>query len=211
MDFPKNIKVLTGEANWPIWKRKIRDHLDYHEGALDIIDGKLSAPKALATDAKDEEKKEHKAKSDLYRKANSYVKATIASSVTDEVYQKIMDKETAAEVWEALKSEYEATSEDQLFKLCNDFFVFCWTSGEDVSTHTAKLRSLWNDLNNGLKEKKKNELPDLLLVSKTLHILPSSFETFRAGWMLLSKDTEKTSEVLATQLIAFERNFHKRL
>lgn len=28
-------------SDWPIWKIKIRDLLDYHEGALDDIDKKV--------------------------------------------------------------------------------------------------------------------------------------------------------------------------
>ncbi|GFW61575.1 hypothetical protein TNCV_348231 [Trichonephila clavipes] len=41
MDFSRHIKPLTGEIDWPMWKRKIRDLLDYHEGAIEVIDGKL--------------------------------------------------------------------------------------------------------------------------------------------------------------------------
>lgn len=117
-----------------------------------------------------------------------------------------MDKETARETWEALKQLFEATSKDQLFKLCTDLFAYSWTSGEDVSMHLAKLRSLWGELNNGLKIKGESELPDLLLVCKTLQILPNSFETFRSSWMLLTKDSEKTFDELNMQLGIFERN-----
>ncbi|GFY46267.1 hypothetical protein TNIN_203001 [Trichonephila inaurata madagascariensis] len=48
-------------------------------------------------------KKQYKERCDLYRKANSCAKSVIGSTVTDAVYQKIMDKETAFEAWEALK------------------------------------------------------------------------------------------------------------
>ena len=54
-------------------------------------------------------------------------------------------------------------------------------SGEDVSTHLAKLRSIRGDLNNGLDVRKENKLPDLMLVCKTLNILPDKFETFRSS------------------------------
>ena len=83
MNLTKHIKPLVGEADWPIWKRKIRDLLDYHEGTLDIIDNKLEKPKALHRAPRKKEK------SELYRKANSYAKSIIT------VYHKIMDKETA--------------------------------------------------------------------------------------------------------------------
>jgi len=206
MDLVKHIKPLASESDWPIWKRKIRDLLDYHEGALDAIDNKLEKPAPLLDTATFEQRKEYKAACDVYRKANSYAKSMITSTVSDAVYQKIMDKATAHEAWEALKQQFEATSKDQLFKICADFFAFSWTSGDDVSTHVAKLKSLWNELNNRLKAKNENTLPGLLLVCKILHILPSSFENFKSSWMLLTKDEVRTFEELTMQLCVYERN-----
>ncbi|KAF7285959.1 hypothetical protein GWI33_008930 [Rhynchophorus ferrugineus] len=83
IDLIKHIKV---------WMRKIRDLLDYQEGGLDAIVGKLMKPGALATDTDDKMVKNHKVQLDLYKKANSYAKSMITSSVTDVVYQKIIDK-----------------------------------------------------------------------------------------------------------------------
>lgn len=165
MDLIKHIKPLTGESDWSTWKRKIRDLLDYYEGALDVIDGKLVKPEPLAEGAMNAQVKTHKEYSDCYR--NSYAKSRITSAITDEVYQKIMDKERAGEAWEALKQQLEViTSKDQLFKICTEFFAFSWKSGNDVSTHIAQLRSLWSELNNGLQIKGENALPDLILVCK---------------------------------------------
>ena len=207
MDLAKHVKQLTGEADWPLWKRKMRDILDYHEGALEVIDGKMVKPEPLDEGATADVRKEHKAKADIFRKANSYAKTLISSAVADSVYQKIMDKESAKEAWDALKLLYEASSQDQLFKICTDFFAFGWCHDDDVSTHTAKLSSLFNELNMGLRAKNQNPLPDLLLVCKALQILPQKFENFRSGWMLLSKDSEKGFEDLVHQLCMFERNF----
>ena len=47
----KHLKPLTAEKDWPMWKRKIRDILDYHEGALDVIDDKLMPPLPLEGNA----------------------------------------------------------------------------------------------------------------------------------------------------------------
>lgn len=209
MDFSRHIKPLTGQADWPMWKRKIRDLLDYHEGAIDVIDGKLTKPEPISDTAVESLKKQHKEQCDVYRKANSYAKSMITSTVTDVVYHKIMDKDTALEAWEALKQQFEASSKDQLFRICTEFFAFSWIPGEDVSTHIAKLRSLWNELNSGLQSIQVNKLPDLMLVCKVLHILPSSFETFKSSWMLLSSDDKKSFEELTVQLCMFERNFTK--
>lgn len=120
-----------------------------------------------------------------------------------------MDRETASDVWEALKQQFEATSKDQLFRICTEFFAFSWKSGNGVSTHIAQLRSLWNELKSGFTLKGENALPDLILVCKVLQILPSKFETFKSSWMLLSKDENRTFNELVVQLCIFERNFTK--
>ncbi|GFY49314.1 integrase catalytic domain-containing protein [Trichonephila inaurata madagascariensis] len=150
MDFSRHIKPLTGETDCLMWKRKISDQLDYQEEAIEVIDSKLKRPESIDADAQESVRKQHKECCNLYRKANSYAKSLIASAITDAVYQKIMDKETAFEAWESLKQQFEATSKDQLFKICAESFAFSWVPGEDVTTHIAKLRSLWNELNNGL-------------------------------------------------------------
>ncbi|KPU74550.1 uncharacterized protein Dana_GF27077 [Drosophila ananassae] len=95
MDLAKHVAKLSGATDWPIWKRKIRDLIDYHDGALDALDGKIVKPDPLPEGASTADEKKHKEKSDFFRKANSYAKSMITTAVTDSVYQKIMDKETA--------------------------------------------------------------------------------------------------------------------
>ena len=74
-------------------------------------------------------------------------------ALTEENYQTMNDKETAKEVWEELKRNFEASSNDQLFRFCADFFSFTWVFSDDVSSHVARLRTLWNEFNQGLQRK----------------------------------------------------------
>ena len=164
------------------WRRKIRDLLDYHEGAVDVLDNKLLKPEDLVVPAAEAQIKTHKEKSDFYRKANSYAKTMITSSLTDAVYQKVMDKNSAFEVWQSLKQQFEATSKDQLFKICTDFFAFKWINGDDVSTHIASLRSLWQELNQGLLGRRESKLPNLMLgVRRCIFCLKHSIPSSPAG------------------------------
>ncbi|GFX73995.1 uncharacterized protein TNCV_2954781 [Trichonephila clavipes] len=142
MDFTRHVKPLTGEIDWPMWKRKIRDLLDYHEGAIEVIDGKLKKQESIDADAQESVRKQHKERCDLYRKANSYAKSMIASTVTDAVYQKIMDKETAFEAWESLRKQFEATSKDQLFKICRVFCIQLGSRRGYLHTHCKAKKSL---------------------------------------------------------------------
>ncbi|GBM17465.1 hypothetical protein AVEN_193760-1 [Araneus ventricosus] len=100
-----------------------------------MIDVKLVKPEPLLNSTNGDEIKDHKERRDFYRKANNYAKSMMASTVTDAVYQKIMDKETAQEDWKALKEQFEALSKDQLFKICTEFFAFNWSLGDDVPIH----------------------------------------------------------------------------
>jgi hypothetical protein len=43
----------TPESAWPFWQRKICDLLNYHEGAVDVIDGRLVKPEPLRVGAED--------------------------------------------------------------------------------------------------------------------------------------------------------------
>ncbi|GFU02589.1 uncharacterized protein TNCV_3755081 [Trichonephila clavipes] len=142
MDFSRHMKPLTGEIAWPMWKRKVRDVHDYHEGAIEVIDGKLKKPESIDADAQESVRKQHKERCDLYRKANSYAKSRIASTVTDAVYQKIMDKKTAFEAWESLRKQCEATSKDQLVKICRVFCIQLGSRRGYLHTHCKAKKSL---------------------------------------------------------------------
>lgn len=92
--------------DWPMCKRKIRDLPNYHERPLEAIEDTMVKSEA------------HKKKKDLCRTGNSYAKLTITSSVTDAVYQKIMDKNATHDAWKTLKQQCE------ILQNCIEFFSF---------------------------------------------------------------------------------------
>jgi hypothetical protein len=67
------------------------DFLDYHEGCIDAIEGKLKPPDPPEDGASDKAKEKHKKLSEVYRKANSYAKQSISAGLSEAVYQKVMD------------------------------------------------------------------------------------------------------------------------
>lgn len=60
---------------------------------------KLVKPEPLKEGSTVTEIKNNKETSDLYRKANSYAKSMITSSIIDKVYLKIINQECASEAW----------------------------------------------------------------------------------------------------------------
>jgi hypothetical protein len=129
----------------------------------------LTKPELLADDCTEEQRKQLKEKSDLFHKANSYAKSMITSALTEETCRKVMDKETANEVWEELRRNFEASSKEQLIRISADFFSSSWTLADDVSTHVVKLRTLWNEFNNGLQTKDDANLPNTIDLQNSAH------------------------------------------
>lgn len=83
----------------------------------DVNDRKLRKPEAFNETYIVEEIRKHKETSDLYCKSNSYAKSMITSAVTDEVYQKIKDKKSASDAWEALKLQFLNCSFELWFQI----------------------------------------------------------------------------------------------
>lgn len=79
-----------------------------------------------------------------------------------------------------------------------------------MSAHLSKLKNLWNDLNSGLENKKKNRLPEMLLICKILDTLPLKYCSFKSSWLLLS-DEKRTLDKLTTQMCTHERELKKDL
>lgn len=134
-----HIKPLTDELDSPMWKRKIWDLLPRQ--SLRRNWQYVSETRTAEKCPTDAQTKLRKQRSHFYRKSNSFAKAIITSLVSDAGYQKIKD------AWceEGTEATVRGHIKNQLFKICTDFFAFGWMSGEDVSTHTAKLRSLWHN------------------------------------------------------------------
>lgn len=75
----KNNKTLSSKADWQIWKQKIRDQLDYHQGVLDVIDGTLVKPEVLATGVDDNAEK------NTNRKTTVFVRQIVSPSLLSRV------------------------------------------------------------------------------------------------------------------------------
>lgn len=108
-----------------------------------------------------------------------------------------------------LVKEFDDKAEDQLFRECLNFFSTEWNENEDAPTFLARIKNQHRDFRAGLTNKKVetvDQLLELLFVSKTLHVLPSRFESFKSGYLLLHANEDKKLDNLAASLITHERN-----
>lgn len=75
MDLSITATTLLRELYFPVWGRKIQ--LDYHEGALEAIDGKDKKPEQLLGTKNNATVKAHEASPNLHEKLISYVRSII--------------------------------------------------------------------------------------------------------------------------------------
>jgi len=123
-----------------------------------------------------------------------------------------MGRLSGYDAWKILTDQFEATAEDQLFRLSLDLFNFTWLESEDAPTQLAIIKNWWKDFKNGLATKgitSIEKLLELLFVSKILHVLPQSFEFFKSSCMLVNKKNEKSIDDLISSIVLFERNSDK--
>lgn len=171
------VKPLSGESDWQVWKYRMKFVLNGHPGALDVVQGILKKPASLGAEATDAERRKYESELAEFRKGNTNAMVILTNSMTEEALQRVMRFQNAHEVWTELTKLYEASSENQLYSICMQFFQFKWDPSEGVSDHLSKLKNLWNEFNSGLVNKSETKLPELLLNCKILDILPAEFKS----------------------------------
>ena len=203
MEFVKGIKPLRTAEDWPQWKDKVMDVMEYFN-AVDIIEGK-----SLKPELSDKPSKAEKEALEAWNKTSAQAKMVLSQCVSDELHHRIAGRLSAREAWEILTKEFDNKAEDQLFRQCLDFFCIEWSDNEDAPSVLARIKNQHRDFSAGLKTRKiesVESLLELLFVSKVLHILPKRLETFKSSYLLLKANENKTINDISSALIIHERN-----
>lgn len=198
------MKPLSGESDWQLWRYKIKFVLNYHADTLEIVEGTLKKPEKPPDGASEAEMKKFEDQLMAYKKANTCAMMVLTNAMTEETMQKIMRFNDARQVWLELHKLYEATSDNQLYNICMQFFQFKWSINDNMAAHLSKLKNLWNELNLGLERKQESQLPSMLLICKILDTLPQEYKSFKSSWLLLNEE-KRTIDELTTQLCSQER------
>lgn len=105
-----SIKPPESQKEWPVRKRKIHDLLDNHDGALQVADWKIGGFETPPENASEGELKSLTNIGNIIGNHTALLSWQFSSAFTDEMYQKIMDSETAFRAWKALEVLFEETS-----------------------------------------------------------------------------------------------------
>ncbi|CAA9995003.1 unnamed protein product [Nesidiocoris tenuis] len=199
------VGLLSGKANWSIWKFKVSAVLRGIQDAMDIVEGRLTEPQEPPATATEEVKTAYRTELQKFRETDSNAMIVLTNNLSDEDILKIMRFSNARDVWLELHRLYDGSSEDKAFDLCHKFFSYQRQQGDDIASHTSKLKNLWNDLKQELKNDNEIcDLPDIFLICKILGTLSDEYFSFKSSWMLMAK-SDRTIESLTSQLCAHER------
>ena len=200
------ISHLEGKTNWETWKTKVRMVFKMFPPCLAIVDGTLHKPEPKAGCTEDETKAHEKSLIE-YERADNHALLIMSSNMTDEMFMKVRRYETSSEMWTTLCQLFDTVSEDRIFDLFNKFFEDKWLPQDDVIGFVTRSTNNWALLKEEVdKQPKCGE--DLILICKILKGLPEVYNSFTAGWRLISKD-ERNLENLTQKLCTYESNLMK--
>ncbi|KAG5883724.1 hypothetical protein JTB14_024225 [Gonioctena quinquepunctata] len=185
------IGLLEGKSNWSTWKYKLCILLRGVKGGLEVLEGKLQAPKPLVENASQEEKSRYDKNLADFNQADSSALLILTVNMTKETFEKVMRFSTTRDMWLELHRLFYGNVENKTYDVCMQFFSYVKQADEDIATHTCKLKNLWNSLQKEIFKDKVTygrtcncDLPEILLICKILETLPAEYFSFKSSWNL---------------------------
>ncbi|KAJ8751610.1 hypothetical protein K2173_016861 [Erythroxylum novogranatense] len=160
--------IFDGE-NYQVWAVRMKAHLD----AMDVweaVEEDYEVP-PLPTNPTMTQIKMHKEKKNKKSKA----KACLFSSVSNIIFTRIMNLESAKDIWDYLKKEYkgnERTKNMQVLNLIREFEMLKMKESETIKEYSDKLLGIVNKVRLLGKD-----FSDERIVQKVLVTLPEKYES----------------------------------
>ncbi|KAI5642892.1 gag-polypeptide of LTR copia-type domain-containing protein [Phthorimaea operculella] len=194
-------------TNWTHWKYRIETLLR-GLGMMDLVQGRSKRPvkPAVGSDAAAVKAMSEFEKVDAeYTKAECTALLLLTNNISDESLDKVMRFSNPKDVWDELHRLYDGVDDNKLYEVCMEFFQCRHEPSCDIASHISKLKNLWHRMKQELsKEDGAKELPEVLLICKTLDTLPAEYFSFKSSWMLMDKK-DRTIENITRQLCAHEK------
>lgn len=159
-DLKTSLKCLSGLGNWTKWKRQLELYLKHQD-----VWGYVSK--------KSEEKPDPK--------KESLALLLILTHVDDKHADLIASCTNARQAWAKLCTLYDSSNAQRLDCLLESFFNF--RPEGDIVEIVTSLQNLFIEINRELSEVgNKQQLPELVLLSRIISILPQEYFEFKTVW-----------------------------
>lgn len=178
------IDILKDSTNYDMWKFQITIFFKAKQ-VYDIVAGKRPCPTEEAQRID-------------WEKKDAIAQKLIITTVEKSVLTHLLNSTTSKEMYDKLVSIYERDTEQQKYKLLQDFYNYKYQKGLNMTAYISDLENLAYKL----KALKQN-MDDTMLITKILSTLPETFKYFISAWESTSKE-ERNLTNLTARLIAEE-------
>jgi len=211
IDYSKQqIELLEGKSNWTTWKFRAMILLQGIKKAVDVVEGRLSAPVPLAADATEMQRKTFEKAFEVFSTADAMTLHVLTSNMSREVLLMVMRFTTARDMWLELNRLFDGgDSEEKLYRIGMDFFSTAPIVDRDMAVHLSHLKHQFHELNAEFDKNEQQRLPDILLIMKILNTSSEQYLPFLTSWKMINK-TERTVDRLTNELCMFQQQLQKK-
>ena len=183
--------VPLSKDNYHQWIIEVNDILAAH-GLSTIVDGTRKRPEDGDKDQRTWDADDAKARIVMRR------------TIGQVAFNNVRDCRTSKEIFDRIKSLWEAKTFDVLMTGIHDFLDETWKDGDDVTSFIARLSMIGARVD-GIGDAKLR-IDDRWMIMKIMLSLPKPFEIFVNSWTLQPEVEKKTLDELREALINAERN-----
>ncbi|EZA56778.1 hypothetical protein X777_03216 [Ooceraea biroi] len=201
MEFKTQIDKLEGAQNWLVWKLQIELVLEHHE-VFEVVTGELKKP-VIADPLTTETQALYNIALKEFKKKDTTARLIIIKGLNEANLQLVNTCSSASEIWEKLLAIYEQSSGQRLDRLLSQFFNYSKSSDENIATHVAKIQSVFHELNDEMQRLEKVKLPDVVLMSRIMSMLPDEYFEFQSVWESIPREV-RTVNLLTERLRLIE-------
>ena len=184
------IEKLRGKDNWLQWRFVIRTLLEEDDDMVNVCEGILTRPVAGSNN--------HDTLVKKFLKADKAARKLIVTTVERKPLDLLLCCSTASEMWKKLNTVYDMKSDENLSMVQKQFFDSKWEESESVAHNLSKIEQLATKM-----KSLGSEVPESMLVTRILSILPRKFNHFHSAWDSV-EDNRRNLENLTTRLMAEE-------
>ena len=191
--------VFTGE-NYQLWAVKMTAYLQAWD-LWEAVKEDLVVPPITDNSTVQQIKIHYEKQSKLYK-----AKTCLFSAVSESLFTRIMNLETAFKIWEYLKQEFQGNARTKSMRILNlkrEFELQKMKDSETIKEYAEKLFELVNKL-----RLIGEQMPDSRVVEKLLVTLPERFE---AKISALEESKDLSTITLAELLSALEAHEQRKL
>ncbi len=184
--FRASVTPLQGGDDYPTWRCRVDDFLQYYDDVWAIIKGDVTLPikpepsivKEKATDAEIAAAKDldeaalakFKKESKEFIQNEKIAKIILKCGISDSLLGTLTMISKPRELWVELETLYLGVDENRLHELMDKFHDYRIEAGDGMALAMSKLRLIWSRLGQEF-ELKRSKLPEELLINKVFHCL----------------------------------------